>query len=196
MADSELRHLMKLVDIKSFKELKNQAAVGEGAITKLRQTRADLVSYRDLMQLANVLGVTVADLISKFSQVHLHDTPPVLKAVKAQERSQDRGIFEQEVLTKLESLLLQLPTAAYAITNNPNFPARNLLPLLKPLDNLLNDWDIQAIASVGTVVSFDPRWHQDMDGENLSLGDRVLVRYTGYRRGDRLLYRARVSKIL
>jgi transcriptional regulator with XRE-family HTH domain len=192
MADSELRHLMKLVDMKSFKELENRAVVSRGAIARLRKKQADLVSYRDLMQIAKVLRVTIADLISKFSQVNsvtrLVDTPQVLEP-------NDREIFEQEVLTKLESLLLQLPTAAYAITNNPHFPARNLLLLLKPLDILLSDWNIQAIAPVGTVVSYDPRWHQDMDGEDLSLGDQALVRYIGYRRGEQLLYRARVSRI-
>jgi molecular chaperone GrpE (heat shock protein) len=65
------------------------------------------------------------------------------------------------------------------------------------LDHLLEDWGIKAIAPVGTEVNYDPRLHQLMDGAELELvkeGDVVLVRYTGYVRGEQLLYRARVSK--
>lgn len=99
--------------------------------------------------------------------------------------------FQQSILQTLESLLLQLPTAAYAAQQNPQAPAVQLLPLLQPLDRLLQEWGIEAIAAVGAEIDYDPRWHQLMDGM-AEAGDRVRVRYVGYRQGDKLLYRAKV----
>lgn len=103
--------------------------------------------------------------------------------------------FQQEGLQTLESLLLQLPTAIYAAQQNPQAPAVKLLPLLRPIEALLNQWGVAAIASVGDEVAYDPQQHQLMDG-SAATGDRVRVRYVGYRQGARLLYRAKVSPVV
>jgi hypothetical protein len=197
MADhtQELRRLMKVAGIFSFRSLGDRSKVSLGNISKLRRDQADLIGYRDLNNLGICLGISVEALVSKFSQIKPQPESQKIAPIDIQESGQAQ--FQQEVLAKLESLLLQLPTAAHVITNNPNFPARNLLPLLRPLDHLLEDWGIKAIAPVGTEVNYDPRLHQLMDGAELELvkeGDVVLVRYTGYVRGEQLLYRARVSK--
>ncbi len=102
--------------------------------------------------------------------------------------------FQQSSVQVLESLLLQLPTAAYAAQQNPQAPAVKLLPLLRPLDRLLQDWGIESIAPVGAEIPYDPQQHQLMGG-TAQAGDRVKVRYAGYRQADRLLYRAKVSAI-
>jgi molecular chaperone GrpE (heat shock protein) len=108
--------------------------------------------------------------------------------------------FQQETVLTLESLLLQWPTAAYAAQQHPQAPAVKLLPLLRPLEQLLQAWQVEVIGAVGEVVAYDPRWQQVMpsgaSGSSepvLGEGDPVRVRYVGYRQGDRLLYRAKVS---
>jgi hypothetical protein len=63
---------------------------------------------------------------------------------------------------------------------------------MKPLANLLQQWGVEAIASVGETVSYNPQWHQLMEG-SVEAGSTVIVRYVGYRQGEKLLYRARVS---
>ena len=113
----------------------------------------------------------------------------------AQQRQDLWQEFQQSSVQVLESLLLQLPTAAYAAQQNPQAPAVKLLPLLRPLDQLLQAWDIEPIATVGAEVSYDPQQHQLMAGV-AQPGDRVKVRYTGYRQGNRLLYRAKVSPVV
>ena len=90
--------------------------------------------------------------------------------------------FQQASVQMLESLLLQLPTAAYAAQQNPQAPAVKLLPLLRPLDQLLESWGIESIASVGDAVPYDPQQHQLMMG-TAQPGDSVKIRYTGYRQG-------------
>jgi transcriptional regulator with XRE-family HTH domain len=197
MADhtKQLRQLMKSAGISTFKDLKERSQVGMGAIAKLRRGEADLISYKDLNNLGLSLGISVEDLSSEFSPKFSQAQSKI--ANKEKEQAELKSEFQQEVLTKLESLLLQLPTAIYAISKNPEVPARNLLPLMRPIENLLQDWGIEAIARVGVEVNFDPRLHQPMNATDIvNAGDRVLVRYTGYVSGDRLLYRARVSKIV
>jgi molecular chaperone GrpE (heat shock protein) len=103
--------------------------------------------------------------------------------------------FQQSSLQLLESLLLQFPTAAQKARENPQLPALNIVPLVqKPLERLLQQWGVEAIALVGAELPYDPQLHQLMDG-NAQPGEIVKVRYTGYRQGDKLLYRAKVSPL-
>ena len=108
--------------------------------------------------------------------------------------------FQQTTLQTLESFLLQWPTAAYAAQNNPQAPAIRLLPLLRPVEQLLASWNVQPIGAVGIEVPYDPQLHQleptapSDNSLTLTVGMPVKIRYVGYRQGDRLLYRARVSK--
>jgi molecular chaperone GrpE (heat shock protein) len=102
--------------------------------------------------------------------------------------------FQQSSLQVLESWLVQWPTAAYAAQQNQQLPAVRLLPLLRPVEQLLQEWGVEAIASVGSELPYDPQWHQLMEGI-AQPGDLVKVRYTGYRIGEKLLYRAKVSSL-
>ena len=105
--------------------------------------------------------------------------------------------YQKSTVQALESLLLQWPTAAYAARKNPEAPAIKILPLLRPLEQLLASWGIVAIGEVGTEICYNPQWHQIMaSGESgLASGDQVKVRYVGYRQGKQLLYRAKVSPL-
>lgn len=105
--------------------------------------------------------------------------------------------YQQSTIQALEPLLLQWPTAAYAARKNPDAPAVKLLPLLSPLEKLLASWGVIPIGEVGTETTYDPQWHQvmPMAGQPLRPGDPVRVRYLGYRQGEQLLYRAKVSPV-
>jgi hypothetical protein len=103
---------------------------------------------------------------------------------------------QAQVLDQLESLLLQWPTAAHAARQNPMAPAVKLLPLLKPLEQLLTAWSIEPIGTVGESLPYDPQSQTWMGtGDAPILGTPVQVRYVGYRQGDRLLYRAKVVQL-
>ena len=111
-----------------------------------------------------------------------------------QQKESLRQEFQQASLHILESWLLQFPTAAYAAQQNPEVPAVRLLPLMRPVEQLIQEWGIESIAPVGAELPYDPQHHQLMEG-TAQAGDRVRVRYTGYRQGEKLLYRAKVSPI-
>lgn len=97
----------------------------------------------------------------------------------------------------LESLLLQLPTFTDAISRHPDLPASRLLPFLQPLYQLLKTWGIEPIGQVGEIVRYNPQEHELMEDSSSPAKEIewVRIRYVGYRQGDRLLYRARVSPV-
>lgn len=109
-----------------------------------------------------------------------------------EQEAQVRQQVQADAIAILESWLVQWPTALNAVQQNPNLPAARLIPLTKPLDALLHAWDLVPIGTVGEETSFDPQIHQPMSG-NPQVGELTRIRYVGYRHGERLLYRAKVS---
>lgn len=216
-----LRQQMTLVGISSFQSLSEQTGVSRRAIDTLRKGNASTLKYTDLSKLAQILQIELTELIAKFihplnsSQINessstsssepsnnssnatilaLRDEYQSLQQKLENQQQELRSQFERETIQQLESLLLQLPSATYAAKQNPDLPAKNILPLLKPLDQLLHKWGITGIGSVGEEIPYDPQRHQLMEGtEEMELGHPVIVRYVGYAKDGTLLYRARVA---
>ena len=204
-----LRQLMKSVGISSFQILGDRAGMSRRAIDLLRKGNAATLRYGDLVKLAQILQIEVSELITKFIDESSHDQSLNLEIIGLREEYQRlqqkmamqtqelRSQFQRESIQQLESLLLQLPTAVYASQQNPNLLAKNILPLFRPIEVMLDKWGITAIGSVGTEVIYDPQKHQVMEADNidniLKEGDAAVVRYVGYRQGEKLLYKARVT---
>ena len=63
-----------------------------------------------------------------------------------QQRETLMQAFHTESLQILESWLLQWPTAAYRAQQNPQLAAIKLLPLLHPIEQLMQQWGVEPIA--------------------------------------------------
>ncbi len=203
-----LRQLMKLANIASFQALSDRTGVSRRAIDTLRKGNGSNLKYADLAKLAAVLQIEIDELIAKFITESSSNPASKISEVAAlreeyqrlqqkleTQKQEWRSQFELETIQQLESLLLQLPSAAHAAQNNPNMLAKNILPLLRPLDALLQRWGISVIGAVGAEISYDTQKHQLMEGsEEIEEGDIAIVRYVGYMQGEKLLYRARVSR--
>lgn len=209
----KLRELMQPVGVASFRELSRISGISERQILNLRQGKIEQIRLYVLLKLSSVLNISLSELVSTFSGVELATAPKSANPELLQQienlqteyqRSQQQLLQQQELLQQefqqsmvqlLESLLLQFPTAAQKAQDNHQLPAFKIIPLVqKPLDKLLQSWGMEAIAVVGAEVPYNPQEHQLMDG-NLAPGEMVKVRYTGYRQGDKLLYRAKVSPV-
>jgi molecular chaperone GrpE (heat shock protein) len=201
-----LRLLMKQVGISSFQILSERTGISRRAIDTLRKRNAATLRYADLAKLAEVLQIEVTEVIAKFISDSNNPESPIIEVAALREEYQRlqqklelqkfelRSQFERETIQQLESLILQLPSAAYAAQQNPNMLAKNILPLLRPIDILLQKWGVTAIGAVGKEVDFDSQKHQLMEGsDEIKEGDVAIVRYVGYMQGEKLLYRARVS---
>lgn len=199
-----LRQLMQQVELASFKALSTQAGISVSQVRQLRRGKVERMRVDSVLKLSQALRVPIAQLLTTFGAPDLSSTPPALAALQqeydrlhaqlATQRHVLQQEFQQSALQTLESLLVQLPTAAYAAQQNPQLAAVKLLPLLRPIDQLLQQWGVEPIAPVGTELPYDPSQHQLMEG-TAQPNQPVKVRYTGYRHGEKLLYRAKVSPL-
>ena len=204
-----LQKLMQRLGVSSYKVLAKTAGVSDRQLLRLRRGELNRMRVDVLLKLSQALQVSVTELVVTFSPAteqptrQEESTPAVAQLKKEYERLQAQLDtqrqelwleFQQSSLQVIESWLLQWPTAAQKARENPQLAAVKLLPLVRPIEQLLQKWEVEAIAPVGAEVAYDPQLHQLLEG-TAQPGEKVKVRYTGYHQGDKLLYRAKVSPI-
>ncbi|MEM9137152.1 MAG: nucleotide exchange factor GrpE [Cyanobacteria bacterium P01_F01_bin.42] len=182
-----LRHLMTEANISSFRQLSQVSRVPRSQILRIRRGELERIPLGSFTALATALKVPVQQILELLQVVEVRDE------VDADDGRQQ---WERDGLDCLESLITQLPTAAAAARKNEAAPAFRLLPLLSPLDRLLEAWNVTAIAQVGDEVDFNPQYHQWNGTSTVpEKGEKVRVSHVGYFHGDRLLHRAKVKSI-
>ena len=204
-----LQKVMQRLGVSSYKVLAKTAGVSDRQLLRLRRGELNRMRVDVLLKLSQALQVSVTELVVTFSPAteqptrQEESTPAVAQLKKEYERLQAQLDtqrqelwleFQQSSLQVIESWLLQWPTAAQKARENPQLAAIKLLPLVRPIEQLLQKWEVEAIAPVGAEVAYDPQLHQLLEG-TAQPGEKVKVRYTGYHQGDKLLYRAKVSPI-
>lgn len=199
-----LRQLMQQVGVSSYKQLSHLSGVSEKQLRRLRQGQVSQLRVETLLKLAQALQISASELLKKFTIPDVEESPETITAFKKeyqrlqQQMAQQREVllqeFQQSSLQVLESWLIYWPTAAYQAQQNQQLPAIKLLPLVRPVEQLVEEWGVEAIAPVGSELPYDPQWHQLKEG-TAQPGELVEVRNTGYRLGSKLLHRAKVSPI-
>lgn len=200
----QLQRLMQQAGLSSDRELSQKARVPELQLSRLRrglalQTRADI-----LLKISQALEISLNELLAALAPDYVELESPAPTAIEQeyqrlqstieQQRSSLMQEFQLSSLQILESWMLQWPTAASKAQENHHLPAVKLLPLMRPVEKLLQEWGVEAIAPVGAELPYNPQQHQLIEG-TAQLGEPVKVRYTGYRQGEKLLYRAKVSPV-
>ena len=200
----QLQRLIQEAGLSGDRELSQKAGVSEIQLSRLRrglalQTRADI-----LLKISQALQISLSELLATLTPdyVELEKAPATaveqeyqrLQASIEQQRESLMQEFQLSSVQILESWMLQWPTAASKAQENHNLRAQKLLPLLRPVEQLLEHWGVESIAPVGAEIPYNPQQHQLMEG-TAEPGEPVKVRYTGYRQGDKLLYRAKVSLV-
>ncbi len=209
----KLLELMQKQDISSFKALSKTSQVSEYQIQRLRKGEIQQMRLEFLVKLSQALQIDLSKLINSFSikdlvnpsvstqqssSSEIQNFKQEYERLQKQLENQEQLLisrFQQSSLQILESLLIQFPTAASRARENRQLPAANIIPLIeKPITRLLQEWGIEKIAEVGMELSYQPEIHQLIEGKSQP-GEKVKIRYTGYRQGDKLLYRAKVSPV-
>lgn len=201
---SQLQHLMQQAGLRSDRELSQKAGVSELQLSRLRNGLALQTPTEILLKISHALQISLTELLATFAPGSVELEQPASRAIEQEYQrlqatldSQRASLMEEFQLSSLqilESWMLQWPTAASKAQENQTLPAVKLLPLLRPVEQLLQQWGVEAIAPVGAEIPYDPQQHQLLEG-TAQPGETVKVRYTGYRQGDKLLYRAKVSPI-
>jgi DNA-binding Xre family transcriptional regulator len=203
----QLRQLMHSRGLPSFQSL-YKAGLSKQQIKDLRQGKIDRLRLSSLQKIAQVLNICLEELLQQFSPAIASSKPNAyqheIQTLKqeyqrladqlAQQQQTLQQAFQTESLQVLESWLIQWPKAAHAARHNPQLPAVKLLPLIRPIEELLQRWQIESIGEVGAEVTYDPQLHLLLTG-TAAPATPVQVEYVGYRQGDRLLHRAKVSLI-
>ncbi|MBE9222812.1 hypothetical protein IQ215_08895 [Cyanobacterium stanieri LEGE 03274] len=168
----------------------------------------------DIIELQSDLNVSSEELESsqdKYQALHKEFTRKVADLTnKILELEQQNSFLTQkcEVLPKevrqnlqakyfqqLESLLTNYPTAKIMVRFKPDLPAKSVVCLLKPLEELLAGWEITPVGQPWRRVNFNPNLHQP-DADDIREGDWVYVRFVGYAQQDEVLVKAKVSRFL
>jgi molecular chaperone GrpE (heat shock protein) len=219
-----LKNLMQQVGITDLNELSQLAKVPRLQLMRIQQGLILNISVGAIAQVAQALKISVDSLLQTFvpqsfpqslepaiDQGQIPDRPVTLSEADhalvacrqeyqklQQEMTQLQQTlqkeFQQTSLATIESWLLQWPTAATAVRQNPQLPATRLLALVEPVEQLVKHWNVNPIATVGEELAYDPQHHQLMKGI-AQPGELVKVRYVGYKQGDKLLHKAKVSPV-
>lgn len=219
-----LRALMQSRGFQSFRQLSQASGISMKQLRKIRKGDLDSLRLGALSSLAQTLNLSLSDLLTTLLPTPPLPTPhsptsplptPFLPefstdpqaytALKSEyhrlQQQQDQQIqtaileSQAQALQILESWLQFWPVAAQAVQTNPEFSASKLLPLCRPIETLLENWDVVAIAKVGEELPYDPQLHQLLEA-NIPVGEPVRVRYPGYIHRGKLLFRAKVSPIV
>lgn len=208
----QLYKLMAQANLKSLAMLYQATGVPRSQIQRLRLGQGQTLPVASLIKLSQVLQTPMSQLLEQFIpeslaqhetsqrltvEQELHTLKAEYQRLHAQIENQQQiseQQFQQTVLQILEPLLLQWPTMAHAAQKNPQAPAVKILPLFRYLDQLLQAWGIEPIGTVGEETAYNPQWHQPREGL-ISADQTVRISHVGYRRGQQILYRAKVNAL-
>lgn len=200
----QLQHLMQQAGFSHLKQLSQKAGVSELDLIRLRRGLVLQTKVETLLKISQALQISLTELLATLAPESVpsgeSDTAGLqveyqrLQGQMQQQRTELLQEFQTSSLQTLESWLLQWPTAVAKAQENPQLPATKLLPLVRPVEQLLQQWGVEVIGPVGIEIPYNPQQHQLIEG-TAGVGEFVKVRYVGYCQGDKLLHRAKVSPI-
>lgn len=202
----KLQKLMHQAGINSFKQLYRSTGTSAHTINKIRSGELSQLRWQAILNISSSLQISAIELIDTFGDLQLvpdRSHHQVLERLQQeyshlqqqlqQQQATLQAEFQSQSLQVLESFLTYFPTAKHAAINNPDLPATKLLPLVGSIDKLIAQWGVTVIGAVGAEIPYDPQFHQLIAG-TVNPHELVTVRYVGYQQGDKLLFRAKVSK--
>ncbi|MGA0200538.1 MAG: helix-turn-helix domain-containing protein, partial [Prochlorotrichaceae cyanobacterium] len=164
--DPKLRAQMQVANLTSFRQLAQRSGLSRYQINKIRRGEWESLSFAGAVNLATVLNLSLAELLS-WTPFEVVPPPSETNALGddrqkialdyqhlenqlQQQAANLRSQFQREVLQQLESWLLNWPKVVHAVqSNKPDLLAAKILPLLRPLDLLLQAWEVDPIGAIG-----------------------------------------------
>lgn len=142
----------------------------------------------DLRQQLAVRDVQAANLRAEYAALQNH----LASAESATAKTERLALFRQ-----LQPVLVQLPTMRAAVESGADLTARDVLELLAPLDQLVEDLGLACIGEAGQETTYDPRLHRAVGrgAGSTQPGDRVGVRYVGFGLDGEVIAKAEVTRL-
>jgi len=221
--DPLLLGLMKQANIPNWQALEMKSGLSSAEIWLLRDGEGASLKLSELTQIAKTLAIHPAELLQKldllpaspelearrseclqlaFSLKQLETEKEALRqeglrlhAQMQQQRLELSEEFRESTFEQLQTLLTNYPSIHQMVSFKPELPAKNLLSMFTPLDNLLQEWGFAQIGKPWKQIPYDPQIHQP-DAADIQEGELVYIRFVGYQHQDRILYPAKVSRTL
>ncbi|MEL6854399.1 MAG: helix-turn-helix transcriptional regulator [Cyanobacteria bacterium J06607_13] len=198
-----LQSLMQAASLQSYRALAEKAAVSRWQIQQLRAGNVEKMRLETLKKIAHALNASLGELLDQLDSASSAASassvlpaepkrPP--SAGPAQQQTDLPRAFQTEALQTLETWLIQWPTIAKRAAERPDLAAAKLLPFLRPVEQLMADWAVEAIAPIDAQLPYDPQYHQLTQG-TAQPGDLVQVTHSGCTHHGKLLHRAKVKPI-
>jgi molecular chaperone GrpE (heat shock protein) len=199
----KLRELMERSNINSFRQLYQVTGSSVSTINRLRSGEIGALRWQTLVNISAGLKISIDELLEIFGDDYYKSERQQIATLQREyqylqqqlehQRETLASEFQAQSLQILESFLTYFPTAKQAAISNPDFPASKLVPLTRSIDQLISSWGVTVIGEVGSEIIYDPQWHQLIEGV-VNPGEIGIVRYVGYRQGDKAIFRAKVSR--
>ncbi len=201
-----LLSLMQSAGISSYRALAAQSGVSRWQVQQLRAGKIAQMRVAILVRLSAALQIPLESLLSKFGLADDHvakttgQDPQLASLQQEYERlrshlTQQAEAVRQQVQTDalqtLESWLVQWPTIAKRATEK-DLPATTVVPHIRPVEQLMAEWEVEAIAPIDAEVPYDPQQHL-LVGGSAEPGEPVRVTHSGQRHRGKLLHRAKVK---
>lgn len=184
-ANQVLRALMNAAGIASYRALAKQSGVSRWQVQQLRSGNIDRMRVATLSQIAKALNVSLEDLLQSF----LDPAGLRLRSALGDEQVQ------RHALQTIETWLTQWATIAKrAQERGDALPAAKILPFVRPVEQLMTEWEVMPFATIDEQVPYDPQHHQLTKGI-ASPGDMVQVTHVGHTHHGKLLHRAKVKPV-
>ena len=199
---------MQIAQISSLRELAKRSGLSQYQINKIRRGEWDSLSLAGALRLAQVLQLSLDDLLAwtdlklPESQNDRSDHSPNYaldyQQLEHQLHHQATTLttqLQRDALHQLESWLRNWPKVVYAIEHDkPDLLAAKILPLLRPLEILLQTWGVEPIGTIGDRLPYSPQEHLPLSPIETA-GVLVEIQRPGYRHQGNLLFRAEVRAI-
>ena len=198
-----LRDRLSQLGIPTWQALQQKSGLTPHSLRRVRRGEIGQLKLNELQQLAAALNWSLEEMlhifgISSTSATEIEQLRQQclrLREELQQQASQLRTDERDSTFEQLQTLLTNYPTARIMVQSKSDLPAKNLVALFTPLENLLKSWGYEPIGTPWEQVPYDPQLHQP-DADDIAVGELVYIRFVGYRDGDRILSPAKVSRTL
>ena len=198
--DLWLRRRMQELNIASWRELRQRANLSLYNLRLLRDGQINRLNLKQLASLAAALDWGLEVLLQRLGITLEADDTWRLECLRLRNQLDQckEEVTEEtqaDIFNQLQTLLTNYPSLRRVVQIKPELPAKNVIALFTPLDNLLNSWDYQPIGQAWAEVEYSPQLHQ-ADSSDIQPGEKVYVRLIGYRKDEKIITPAKVSRSL
>lgn len=198
-----LRDRLSELGIASWQALQQKSGLTVHCLRRVRRGEIGQLKLDQLQQLASALHWSLEEMLHIFGVLSIAATE--LEQLRQQclrlreELQQQASLVQTDernsAFEQLQTLLTNYPTARRMAESKPDLPAKNLVALFTPLENLLKSWGYEPIGTPWEQVPYNPQLHQP-DASDITEGELVYIRFVGYTDADRILSPAKVSRTL